>query len=239
MLAIVVVVAVAVLSSPVVPDPWPAQMANETSSTTAASTVTTEAVPPAVAGSGLLVVTQNGDTALVALFRAGPNGGVVLGMPGVTLLRSEDRFVRLADAYSPEALDALARPVAGVLGVPEGAVAAIEWSGLGPALAGAVSGGGLPEELDPQGADAGVLAAVLAAALNEGGSTAAKWWQGVRLAGDADGFRAALEGAALAAAGSGWTGLALTGDLVEYAAGSAYWEPDVQAARTALAGTGA
>ena len=41
------------------------------------------------------------------------------------------------------------------------------------------------------------------------------------------------------AGGGGWTGHALTGDLVEYAAGSAYLEPDVEAAKAALAHAGA
>ncbi len=109
-LAIVVVAAVAVLSSPLVPDQWPAETAEEGSATTAAVTASTAVGPSTVAGPGpnvtvstglprtsvagsaLLVVTQDGKPALVALFYAGPKGGAVLGMPGVTLFRSGDRF---------------------------------------------------------------------------------------------------------------------------------------------------
>jgi hypothetical protein len=235
---IVVAVAVAVLSSPLVGDLWPAGSATDTGSTGASGAPTTVVSQTPAAGSGLLVVTQEGKVALVALLYAGPKGGAILGMPGVTLLRSGDRFVRLADVYSPDAFRAVAGPIASMLGVPEGAVAAVEWRGLRVKVAGAVAGGELPEVLDPQGADAGAVAAVLAITLTAGGAVGSGWWQSEEMTGDADGFRAALEAAAASADGHGWTGRVLTGGLVEYAAGSAYLEPDVGAAKASLAGAG-
>jgi hypothetical protein len=179
--------------------------------------------------------------ALVALFYAGPKGGIVLGMPGITLLRSGSRFVRLAQAYSPESPAALATPVADALAVPNGAVASIEWSALRTVLAGGAGNVKLPEALDPQGADAGAVSAVLAATLSRGdakGGAAGAWWAQPSLEGEADGFHAALAAALASAAGKAWVGQALTGTVVEYDAGAAYLEPDLQGAKGLLSGTG-
>jgi hypothetical protein len=186
------------------------------------------------------VVKQDGNVALVALFCAGPKGGVVLGLPGITLLRAGDRFVRLAEAYSPASPAIMAQPVADALAVPLGAVASIEWSDLRAVLAGAAGEVRLPEGLDPQGADAGAVSAVLAALLNAGNDAGAAgaWWGQAALQGETDAFRAAVAAEVAVAAAKPWAGLALTGTVVDYGAGATYLEPDLRKAIGVLSGTG-
>ena len=207
------------------------------------ATMTTATGPPSASapGSALLVVKQDGNVALVALFCVGPKGGVILGLPGITLLRFGDRFVRLAQAYSPESPATLAEPVADALAVPLGAVASVEWSDLRAVLAGAASDIKLPEGLDQQGADAGAVSAVLAALLSGGGGDAGAggWWARAAIQGEADGFRAAVAAELALAAGKPWAGLALTGTVVGYDTGATYLEPDLQKAISVLSGTGA
>lgn len=183
--AIVVVVAVMVLWSPLTPEIGPSgQVTGPTTVTTAGSvttaaatdgtaTTTNATVTPSAspAGSAVLVVQQGSKAVIVALFHAGRGGGLVLGMPGITLLRSEDRFVELEDAYSPGSPAALAVPIARAFAVPPGAVASIEWGDLRSALGDGAGGAKLPDGLDPKGADAGAVSAVLAATL--GGDQAA------------------------------------------------------------------
>jgi hypothetical protein len=240
LVAIVVVVAVAVLWSPLVPEVGHGLPAQGGASTTAATTASTVPSAPAP-GSALLVVKQDGKVTFVALFYAGPKGGIVLGMPGITLLRSGARFVPLAQAYSPESPAALATPVADALAVPPGAVASIEWRELRTILAGAAGDVKLPEGLDPRGADAGGVSAVLAATLGRGeatGGAAGPWWEQAAIEGEADGFHSAMAAALASAAGRAWVGQVLTGTLVEYGAGETYLEPDLQAAKGVLSGTG-
>jgi hypothetical protein len=264
LLAIVVVVAVMVLWSPLVPAAGESPSGRGSTTTVAATvppavpsvtvttggpaatsgpattTATTAGAPTSTPGSALLVVKQDGNVALVALFCAGPKGGVVLGLPGITLLRSGDRFVPLAQAYSPDSPAALAQSIAGALAVPLGAVAAIEWSDLRAALASAAVAVNLPEGLDQQGADAGAISAVLAALLNGGNhaGAAGAWWGQAALQGETDAFRAALAAEIALAAGKPWAGQALTGTVVNYGDGAAYLEPDLQKASGVLSGTG-
>ncbi len=51
---------------------------------------------------------QDGAAVALALVFAGSKGGVVLGVPGLTLLRSGDRFTRLVRLYAPDKQQALA-----------------------------------------------------------------------------------------------------------------------------------
>jgi hypothetical protein len=260
--AIIVVVAVMWLWSPFAPDlqtsttvggpattggPGATSAAVPTSGpvTTSAAVATspsTTAPPAGPSGSALLVITQDGKATVVALFLAGPKGGVVLGMPGITLLRSGDGFVQLAQAYSPDSAAALAAPVAEALAVPSAAVASIEWTGLRAALAAAAGDTKLPEGLDPQGADAGAVSAVIAATLNKaqaGGAATAGWWGQATLQGQVDAFRASVNAAIVSAGGKPWVGQAITGSVATYGTGETYLEPDLQAAKGLLAGTGA
>jgi hypothetical protein len=195
--------------------------------------------PASPPGSALLVIEQNGAAASVALLFAGPKGGLVLALPGVTLLRSGDRFAQIARLYAPDKRRDLAQPLADVLAVPVGAVASVEWSDLRDALANKGIDPLPSEPVDPKDADTAELANALATMLGKrdtnGGDLG---WDDGRLAGDVEGFGAAVHAALLAAQGNGWTGQAVTGTLV--ASGDVtYLEPDVKTARSALVAMGA
>jgi hypothetical protein len=248
--AIVVVAAVAVLSSPLVPTLMsfaatsPATAVTPSTSGVAAAVSTNTTASPtqaAAAGSALLVIQQDGKPAVLALFYAGPKGGAVLAMPGGTLVRSGDRFVLLAQAFSRSDPATLAQPVAAAFSVPKSAVASVEWGALRTAVAQGSQGASPPDSLDPAGANSDAVATALAAAMGgkalSGG--AGGWWQPLTMTGQAEAFRATVAAEAKAAGGAPWTGEALGGQTAEYGDGTSYLEPDIQAARAFLATTGA
>jgi hypothetical protein len=119
-----------------------------------------------------------------------------------------------------------------------GAVAAIDWGVLRQVLAAAKIEPLPGELLDVKDEAAGPVTAALATAIGalgaEGGQSV---WRALPLSGDADGFRTAIA-AGLAAETAGWTAQAVTGRLVDDGA-AFYMEPDINAARRALAATGA
>jgi len=177
---------------------------------------------------------------MLAMVVGGPKGGAVLGIPGITLLRSGDRFAEVADLYEPGKPQVLAESLVSALGLPVGAVAAVGWNDLRGALTAEGVEPLAPEGLDPGGGDAGQVAEALAAALGKSGDVGGdgQTWLQAPLSGEADGFRARVT-AALAAVGEGrWGGQMLPGALID-TDGLTYLEPNVQAARTLLAVTGA
>jgi hypothetical protein len=211
---------------------------------------------PAIApGGAVLVVQSDGAPAALALVYGGPGGGVVVGVPGTTVLRAGDRFVRVAALCAPDRRGDLADCLSGALSVPVKAVASISWSDLRDGLSAAGIEGGLPADM-PGPADGGAaapatfVAEALAVALGKAeidvdrGETRAAGADGVLWAsltgGDPDGFRAAIAAALQAAAAAGWTGQAVAGSLIE-GSGAGYLEPDVtglDSARKALAAAG-
>lgn len=248
-LTVVVVTAVAVLSSPLV-----SSGRTVTVSTDVAAGVTTGPMPTTGAsgsvpgsdpgsgpgeqprGSSLLVIQQDGKPALLVLLCAGPDGGAVLGLPAATLLRSGDRFVVLADAYSPADPDNVARLVSGAFRVPLSAMASVEWSALRSVLASGPLAEALPESLDPLGSGAGSVVGSLGPLAKK--EPAAGWLQGHTSAGQGEAFSAALAAGIQTAGDKAWTGMALEGLAVEYADGSWYLEPHIRHALDLLAETG-
>ena len=237
--ALLVLVAVAVLF-PLLVSPGPGERTGGATPTTApagtsGATVTTV---PASPGNALLVVEQDGTAKALALVFTGPNGGVVLGVPGLTLLRSGDRFTQFFRLYVADKQQALAQSLADALAVPVGAVASAKWSDLRDALAGEGIDPLPPEQLDAKDGNAAQIAEALAAAFNRHVVTAGEpVWKELPLAGDGDGLRAALGAALLAEQGAGWAGRAVAGTLVENGR-LTYIEPDITTARSVLAGTG-
>jgi hypothetical protein len=251
--ALLVLVAVAVLF-PLLVSPGPGERAGgatptagppgTSGSTAASATATTAPTAPAGStaptspGSPLLVIEQDGTAVTLALVFTGPNGGVVLGVPALSLLRSGDRFIQLSRLYGADGERALAQPVADALAVPVGAVASARWNDLRDALAGEGIESLPPAQLDAKDGNAAQVSEALAAAFNERGVGAGEpVWKELPLAGDGDGFRATVGAALLAEQASGWVGRAVTGGLVDTGHLS-YFEPDIATARSVLAGTG-
>ena len=208
-------------------------------SSTSATTAPAGGTAPTSPGSALLVIEQDGTAMALVLVFAGPAGGVVLGVPGLTLLRSGDRFTQLSRLYVPDKQQALALPLADALAVPVGAVASAKWSDLLELLAGEGIDPLPPEQLDAKDGNAAQVAKALAAAFSKHGVNAGDpVWKELPLAGDGDGFRAAVGAALVVEQGSGWAGRAVAGTLVENGRRT-YFEPDITTARSVLAGRGA
>ncbi len=201
-----------------------------------ATTVTASTSGATSPGNALLAIEQDGAAVALVLVSAGPNGGVVLGLPGVILLRSGDRFAQLAQLYGQDQQQAVVDAVADALAVPVGAVASVDWVDL----RGALTNEGIeppPPQLDAKDGDTATIAEALAAAFSKRGAGAgAPFWNELPLAGDVDRFRAAVGAALLAAEGTGWTGQAVTGTLVEND-DLIYLEPDIKTARSVLTST--
>lgn len=206
------------------------------------------AAPPTNGGSGLLVVRQGGTTVAAFLLYSGPKGGVVLGIPGVALLRDGHRFSTVAAIAAAggtgsggdgSAGQALAGAVSSALGVPVAASAWVEWAGLRTVLEGA--GGGLPPAgLELQGGDAGRVAAVLALLLTQAGSQGGgRPWEEDLLSGEAGPFQTVLDAVLQATAGSAWSGVAVAGVMAGEGEAGQYLEPDLSRAKAALAGVDA
>jgi hypothetical protein len=195
--------------------------------------LTTSTTLAAAKGQGaLLAVEESGALQAAVVFQAREAGGVVLVVPGLALLRDNDRFVTLADLLSTGEPSMLAGALGSVFGTKAQAVASVSWQTLREALASA-GVGALPASLATQTDDV-QLADSLQQLAN--GAGLGLMWESLGLQGDAGGFRAALE----AAAGSAkqWTTVAVTGRLVE-GDGYTYVEPDVAVARALLSGTAA
>ncbi len=213
--------------------------ATTVASSTSATTAPAGSTAPTSPGSALLVIEQDGAAVALALVFAGSKGGVVLGVPGLTLLRSGDRFTQLVRLYAPDEQQALAQPLADALAVPVGAVASAKWSDLRDALAAEGIEALPPEQLDAKDGNAIQVAEALAAAFSKPGVNAGEpVWKGLPMAGDGDGFRAAVGAALVAERSTAWVGRAVAGTLVEQGH-LTYLEPDITLAKGALAGTGA
>jgi hypothetical protein len=195
--------------------------------------LTTSTTLAAAKGQGaLLAVEEGGALQAAVVFQAREAGGMVLVVPGLVLLRDNDRFVTLAELLSAGGPSMLAGALDSVFGTQAKAVASVSWQTLREALASAGSSA-LPSSLATQTDDV-QLADALQQLAN--GAGFGLMWESLGLQGDSTGFRAALE----AAAGSAkqWTTVAVTGRLVE-GDGYSYVEPDVAVARALLSGTAA
>lgn len=202
------------------------------------SSATTSSASLGRQGSGLLVVEQSGTVVEAALVYSGAGGGLVLAIPGTTLLRSGERFATVAQLFASDQRTALAGSLADAVEVPLGAVASAGWGDLRDFLADAGIDPLPPVELDPTGADAAEVAAALAAMLRASGSGAGEsLWNGLALRGEAAGFREAVGAALAAVQGGGWTGRALPGSLRQEGVGT-YLEPDLAGVRSILGTTG-
>jgi hypothetical protein len=241
--ALAVIVAVAVLFPLLVSpgqgeDAPPATASAATTPTTPAS-ATAPVSTVSASGSVVLVIEHDGEAAVITLIAAAPEGGLVLGLPAISLLRTGDRFDRLARIYSADDPDVLGAAVADAFRVPVAAVAAVSWAELRRDLQNAGFGRLPPGQPDRDPTVAARLAEAVAAACKAAAVSAGpNVWAGLPLTGDPDGFRAALGGVLVQTGAAVWTGQAVSGTIVEQG-DLTYLEPDVGAIRGLLAGTGA
>jgi hypothetical protein len=151
------------------------------------STSTTVARHP-VEGSGLLLVEEGGALGMAVVLQPWDTGGVVLGVPGITLLESQGAFDTLAEIYRKGQSGAVGWALSKALEVLVGPVAVVEWSGLQAAMTAAriegVPGGALMA--DQAGAES--VARAFRGFVGEGVSgQGSDLWSGLQLEGDAAG----------------------------------------------------
>lgn len=195
--------------------------------------------PPAFASgavSGLLLVNHGGTMVVAALVHARPDNGVVLGLPGSTLLRSGDAFSRLEDLGGPAGGAALAKAVGDALEMPIGGVASVDWAGLRALMANAGVKDLPSDRLEAGSVAAAQVVAALASFLTRAGSEAEGVdWDAAALGGDPAGFTLIIKNALAITRGAAWMGRVLEGEVVK-GGGVTYLEPDVQKARDLLVG---
>jgi hypothetical protein len=195
-------------------------------------------LPAGSSASALLVVEQQGVPVGLTLIGAGDGGGVVLAIPGLTLLRSGDRFTRVSSLYSADQPRAVALAVGDALGLPVAAVVSVDWDALQEGLTAAgvellpAVRPEAPEQMSAQLAVA--VAALLDESAVEDGQTP---WTRLPLSGDSDAFRAEVSLALAMAKDKGWAAHAVPGTLVDRPEG-AYFEADVRSANKLLAASG-
>jgi hypothetical protein len=205
----------------------------------AETTSTTVAAAPVEDGAGgILLVEQDEVIPVTLLLLPQEAGGLVLGMPGNTLLKTAGGFKTLSELHASDEEEALAMAVGEELGIQIEAVAWLQWSELRQALDGIGQVGSLPDELETTAEDALLVAENLAAALDadgKGGEAGA--WDGVDIGGEADGFRTGVGLLGTSSSAAGLIAEVLPGKIVE-GVGFTYFEPDFEQAR-ALASGGA
>lgn len=201
----------------------------------AKGTATTLAAEPK-AGSGLLVLEQEDGVPEVLLLHPTGGSGVVLAIPGITLLKTAKGFKTIAEIHESGEAGALQTALAEAFGVAVGPAASVKW----PELRDAMLSAGLTDlpavALSLEGAEAEPVAKVALEFLGSAGSEpGAQAWESVSLSGDAAGFREAVA-ANVEALADGWSAVALSGLLVE-GIGFKYLEPDAEEARALLGGS--
>jgi hypothetical protein len=204
----------------------------------AVSTTTTLAPKPD-AGSGLLFIEQDDVLALAVLLEPREKGGVVLAVPGITLLKSGSAFMTLADLYEAGQAEAAEAALSEALAVLVGPFASVEWTALRAAMVSAGVTEPPAEALTGQEGEADLVAQALLAFVEADSSDGgAAVWDALALQGDGPGLRDAVGIDATSISTSAWTAAALTGTVVE-GDGFTYLEPAVDDAQALLAASSA
>lgn len=201
----------------------------------ARGTAPTLAVEPK-AGSGLLVLEQEEGVPEVLLLHPTGGSGLVMALPGITLLKTAKGFKTIAELHESGDAGVLQTALAEAFGVAAGPSATVKW----PELRDAMLSAGLTDvpavALSMEGAEAKSVAQMVLDFLGTAGSEpGAQAWQSVSLSGDGAGFREAVAANVEVLAG-GWSAVALSGSLVE-GIGFKYLEPNAEEARALLGGS--
>ncbi len=186
----------------------------------------------AVEGSALLMVEADGVPAVAVLLQPWDEGGVVLAIPGVTLLEGQGSFQTLAEMHKTGGLEAAKGALASALAMAIGPAAVVEWQELRSALADAGLED-LPEVIEVVAQGEAIARAVRDLVAGSGAGGPPNTLDEMRLDGEADGFLQAVRLDAESMTANVWTAGALGGSVVD---GDGFWylEPDIQAARALL-----
>jgi hypothetical protein len=201
----------------------------------AQSTATTLAAGPKT-GSGLLVIEQDDGVPEVLVMHPAGGSGVVLAIPGITLLKTTSGFKTIAELHVTGEAGALQAALAESFGVAVGPAASVKWPELREAILSTGQTAVPAEALSLEGTEAASVAQSVLKFLGAAGTSAgAEAWDSLTLLGDGAGFREAVTANAEALTGD-WSAVAATGSLVE-GLGFEYLEPDAEQARALLGGS--
>jgi len=198
----------------------------------ASTTTTLSPVPPE--GSALMIVEEGSTLAFVVVLHPWDSGGVVLGVPGLTLLENDGVFETLDQIYAGERRDRVKEILSEEVDMPLGPAVAVEWSELQIAMRTALVDGAPNGALTMEEGEALVLAQVVRAFVGEYvsdlGLTA---WVELRMTGEATEVRQAVSVDADSMSANVWTAGSLGGEWVR-GEGFVYLEPDIEEAETLL-----
>ncbi|MBN1632078.1 MAG: LytR C-terminal domain-containing protein [Thermoleophilia bacterium] len=181
----------------------------------------------------LLVIEEEASARFLALIRSRDEGGLVVAMPGITLLKTAQGFKTLTEMHAADDSEALKAALAAELGVSLETTVAVSGSELAEAMATAgvqMKLAVLDVSLEEAESVALSVLALLEAAVSENGDAL---WGGLALEGDADQFRTDMRAAAPSL--KDWETAALTGRVVQ-GDGFEYLEPELETLRVLLAG---
>jgi hypothetical protein len=196
---------------------------------TAGPATTATTVRPAGQG-GVLVIGEDDRAEAVILFAVREATGVMLVIPGITLLLDGERFSTVVDIYRAGGGKELGAVLQSQFGVGVTSVAAASWSRLQTALT-AAGVENLPTSVNSV-AEAAQLAGALSAVVSGGGAAGLGGvWENLELTGDDSGFRTGLTGVEAI-----WRAAAVTGRMAQ-GEGFEYLEPDMSIARALLTGS--
>lgn len=198
--------------------------------------VTSTTVPLApTGGADLLVIEEGGSTPVFVVVQPRDDGGLVLALPGITLLKTSEAFRTLSEMAADEEGALLEQALEQELGVDIDAKATVPWPGLRAAM---VSNGvtDLPAaSLVSSDSVAGQVARAMLALLEAGGTESRNVWEQLELGDDAAAVSVDMRAVAASAGAGGWTAAALAGRVVT-GEGFEYLEPEIHRARVLLAG---
>lgn len=186
----------------------------------------------------LLVIEQEGTIPYMVLVRTAEEGGLVLALPGITLVKTAAGFLTLAEVYTTGGPESLRAALDAEVGVRTGAVASVAWPGFREAMSAAhlaVTPGATLTSTDGEAQTlAESVAALVVAAGSEAGSNA---WRGLAVGGDGEQFRGDMEAAGTSFSAGRCTAAALPGRVVQ-GDGFIYLEPEMDRLAVLLAGDG-
>lgn len=195
----------------------------------------TTLLPAATGGADLLVIKEGVSTPILAVVQSREDGGLVLGLPGVTLLKTAEGFKTLSEMATGGEAELLESALEQELVVEIDAQATVPWPDLRDVMAAAGVTDLPASSLSSSNGDALSVARAMLALLEMGGTESRAVWEGLELEGDASDLRVDMSEAAASAGAGGWTAAAVSGRIVT-GEGFEYLEPEIDRARVLLAG---
>jgi hypothetical protein len=199
------------------------------------TTSTAAASSPSAAASVIVAIDQDGTIPAVVVLSRTADGGVALGLPGLTLVKTSDEgFPTVGDLFSHKKTEELVAGLDRDLGTDLTSAAGISWAGLLKALGQAGSAQTWQNSIGGDASDAvtaaGALLSMVGLSASSAGSAA---WQQLEISGDAAGLRSFVKAVAAELTAGSWAAAVLPGEFKENL-NAKWYEPDTSAAKALL-----